>query len=98
MLRPDHPKCLKDKRKMVDQARNMLLEAMAASKDGGENAFGKLLVESNNWQYLPSVFGKPEVALSTLTAGQGVVVFYGMAKPDKTPLIGPPLQPEASKR
>jgi hypothetical protein len=31
--------------------------------------------------------------MSTLGAGQGVVVFYGMAKPVKTPLIGPPRQP-----
>jgi hypothetical protein len=48
---------------------------------------------TNNWQYWPSAFGKPDEALSTLTAGQGVVVFYGMAKPVKTPLIGPPRQP-----
>jgi hypothetical protein len=33
--------------------------------------------------------GYPE-ALSTLGAGQGVVAFYGMAKPMRTPLIGPP--------
>jgi hypothetical protein len=45
---------------------------------------------TNNWQYWPSAFGKPDEALSTLTAGQGVVVFYGMAQPVKTPLIGPP--------
>ena len=48
---------------------------------------------TNNWQYWPSAFGKPDEALSTLTAGQGVVVFYGMAKPVKTPLVGPPRQP-----
>jgi hypothetical protein len=48
---------------------------------------------TNNWQYWPSAFGKPDEALSTLTAGQGVVVFYGMAQPVKTPLIGPPRQP-----
>jgi hypothetical protein len=48
---------------------------------------------TNNWQYWPSAFGKPDEALSTLTAGQGVAVFYGMAKPVKVPLIGPPRQP-----
>jgi hypothetical protein len=48
---------------------------------------------TNNWQDWKAVFpGYPE-ALSTLGAGQGVVVFYGMAKPVKTPLIGPPRQP-----
>jgi hypothetical protein len=45
---------------------------------------------TNNWQYWPAAFGKVDEALSTLTAGQGVVFFYGMAKPVKTPLIGPP--------
>ena len=38
-------------------------------------------------------FGKVDEALQTQGAGQGVVVFYGMAKPVKTPLIGPPRQP-----
>ena len=47
---------------------------------------------TNNWQDWKAAFpGYPE-ALSTLGAGQGVVVFYGMAKPVKTPLIGPPRQ------
>jgi len=48
---------------------------------------------TNNWQDWKAVWpGYPE-ALSTLGAGQGVVVFYGMAKPVKTPLIGLPRQP-----
>jgi len=48
---------------------------------------------TNNWQEWKAVWpGYPE-ALSTLGAGQGVVVFYSMAKPVKTPLIGPPRQP-----
>jgi streptogramin lyase len=48
---------------------------------------------TNNWQDWKAVWpGYPE-ALSTLGAGQGVVVFYGIAKPVKTPLIGPPQQP-----
>jgi hypothetical protein len=48
---------------------------------------------TNNWQDWKAVFpGYPE-ALSTLGAGQGVVVFYGMAKAVTTPLIGPPRRP-----
>jgi hypothetical protein len=44
---------------------------------------------TNNWQDWKAFFpGCPE-ALSTLCAGQGVAVFYGMAKPVRTPLIGP---------
>jgi streptogramin lyase len=48
---------------------------------------------TNNWQFYPAALGKVDEALSTLGAGQGVVVFYGVAKPVKTPLIGPPRQP-----
>jgi hypothetical protein len=48
---------------------------------------------TNNWQDWKAVFpGYPE-ALSTLGAGQGVVVFYGMAKPVRTPQIGSVRQP-----
>ena len=48
---------------------------------------------TNNWQNYLDAFGKVDEALQTQGAGQGVVVFYGMAKPVKTPLIGPPRQP-----
>jgi hypothetical protein len=48
---------------------------------------------TNNWQDWKAAFPEHPEALSTLAAGQGVVVFYGMAKPVKTPLIGPPRQP-----
>lgn len=48
---------------------------------------------TNNWQYPPAALGKVDEALQTLGAGQGVVVFFGMAKPVKLPLIGPPRQP-----
>ena len=44
---------------------------------------------SNNWQDIKSVLDQVAEPLSTLGAGQGVVVFYGLAKPVKTPLIGP---------
>ncbi len=48
---------------------------------------------TNNWQYWPAAFGKAGRSAVNPRAGQGVVVFYGMAKPVKTPLIGPPRQP-----
>jgi hypothetical protein len=45
---------------------------------------------TNNWQVYQDAMGKVDEALQTQGAGQGVVVFYGMAKPVKTPLVGPP--------
>ncbi len=48
---------------------------------------------SNNWQDYPAALRPAVEPLSTLGAGQGVVVFYGMAKPVRTPLIGPPRRP-----
>ena len=47
----------------------------------------------NNWQLIDSCFGVPPEELSTLCGGQGVTVFYGMAKPVRTPQIGPARQP-----
>jgi DNA-binding FrmR family transcriptional regulator len=43
----------------------------------------------NNWQDISSCIGKPQEALSTRCGGQGVTIFYGMAKPVKAPQIGP---------
>jgi streptogramin lyase len=48
---------------------------------------------TNNWQDIDSCVGTPDEGLSTRCGGQGVVVFYGMAKPVAVPLIGPPRQP-----
>ncbi len=48
---------------------------------------------SNNWQVYQDAMGKVDEALQTQGAGQGMVVFYGMAKPVRVPLIGPPRQP-----
>jgi hypothetical protein len=48
---------------------------------------------SNNWQDINSALGKTAEPLSTLGAGQGVVCFYGLAKPVRTPLIGLVQQP-----
>jgi streptogramin lyase len=43
----------------------------------------------NNWNDYKAALERVAEPLSTLGAGQGVVVFYGMAKPVRTPLIGP---------
>jgi hypothetical protein len=47
----------------------------------------------NNWQDIDSCFGVPPETLSTLCGGQGVTIFYGMAKPVRAPQIGPAQQP-----
>jgi hypothetical protein len=43
----------------------------------------------NNWQDIDACIGTPKEALSTRCGGQGVVIFYGMAKPVQAPQIGP---------
>jgi uncharacterized protein (TIGR03000 family) len=43
----------------------------------------------NNWNDYKAALEHVAEPLSTLGAGQGVVVFYGMAKPIRTPPIGP---------
>ena len=43
----------------------------------------------NNWQDIESCFGDPDESLSTRCGGQGVVIFYGLAKPVRAPQIGP---------
>lgn len=48
---------------------------------------------TNNWQDIDSCVGTPIEGLSTRCAGQGLVVFYGMAKPVHVPLIGPAHHP-----
>lgn len=47
----------------------------------------------DNWQDMDSCFGVPPEELSTRCGGQGVTVFFGMAKPVKAPQIGPAQQP-----
>jgi hypothetical protein len=47
----------------------------------------------NNWQDIDSCMGTPQEALSTRCGGQGVVIFYGMAKPVRAPQIGPAQAP-----
>jgi hypothetical protein len=43
----------------------------------------------NNWQDINSCIGTPPEAISTRCGGQGVVIFYGLAKPVQAPQIGP---------
>jgi hypothetical protein len=43
----------------------------------------------NNWQDIDSCYPGAEEALSTRCGGQGVVIFFGMAKPVNAPQIGP---------
>jgi hypothetical protein len=43
----------------------------------------------NNWQMYQAALEHVDESQTTLGAGQGLVVFYGMAKPVQTPLIGP---------
>jgi len=61
---------------------------MQLQADVGIGPAGDVWV-TNNWQHYPAAFGKVDEALQTLGAGQGVVVFHGMAKPVKVPMIGP---------
>ncbi len=48
---------------------------------------------TNNWQDIDSCIGTPAEAFSTRCGGQGVVIFYGMAKPVRAPQIGPVREP-----
>jgi hypothetical protein len=43
----------------------------------------------NNWQDIDSCFDAHPEALSTRCGGQGVTIFFGMAKPVRAPQIGP---------
>jgi len=49
---------------------------------------------ANNWDRPDEGFKQvPDPAQSTRFGGNGTVVFFGVAKPVRTPLIGPPRQP-----
>ena len=48
---------------------------------------------ANNWQNDRSCFGLEPEALSTRCGGNGLTVFYGMAKPVRAPQIGPARAP-----
>lgn len=49
----------------------------------------------NNWQDTDACFvdTSKDEALSTRCGGNGVTIFFGMGKPVRTPLVGPPRQP-----
>jgi hypothetical protein len=47
----------------------------------------------DNWQDINSCDGNPPEGLSTRCGGQGVTIFYGMAKPVRAPQIGPAQAP-----
>ena len=47
----------------------------------------------NNGRYINKRFGTPPEALSTRCGGQGVTIFFGMAKPVHAPQIGPARAP-----
>jgi hypothetical protein len=47
----------------------------------------------DNRQDINSCYGNPPEELSTRCGGQGVTIFYGMAKPVRAPQIGPAGQP-----
>ena len=42
----------------------------------------------NNWQDIDSCFGPVDEARSARCGGQGVTIFFGMAKPVRAPQIG----------
>jgi streptogramin lyase len=44
---------------------------------------------SDNWQDPLSCYGQPDEGVSTRCGGQGMTVFYGIAKPVRSPQIGP---------
>lgn len=52
----------------------------------------------NNWQDWQEEFEEVSEAHSTRGGGQGVVVFFGMAKPVRTPQIGTPRPPAKDQR
>jgi hypothetical protein len=48
---------------------------------------------ADNWERPDSCYGKGGEAVSTLCGGNGLTVFYGLAKPVHAPQIGPARQP-----
>jgi hypothetical protein len=44
---------------------------------------------ANNWQDYNGCFGEASEAVLTRWGGNGLTVFYGMAKPVRAPQIGP---------
>ena len=68
----------------------------AGYKDGGMQMLVDVSIDpagnvwaSDNWQDPDSCYGQPPEGLSTRCGGQGMTVFYGLAKPVQSPQIGP---------
>jgi hypothetical protein len=60
--------------------------------DVGVDPAGNVWV-ADNWDDADACFGKAPEARSTRCGGNGLTVFYGMAKPVRAPQIGPAQQP-----
>jgi streptogramin lyase len=60
--------------------------------DVGVDPAGNVWV-ADNWQDPDSCFGLQPEAASTRCGGNGLTIFYGMAKPVRAPQIGPARQP-----
>lgn len=65
--------------------------------DVGVDPAGNVWV-ADNWEDADACFGKAPEASSTRCGGNGLTVFYGMAKPVRAPQIGPAQQPSAMAR
>jgi hypothetical protein len=44
---------------------------------------------SNNWGEYTACYAQAPEALSTRCGGEGLTIFYGLAKPIRAPMIGP---------
>ena len=62
--------------------------ALQMHVDIGVDPAGNVWV-NNNWQDWEAGIERVAEWRSTLTGGEGVVVFYGVAKPVRAPMIGP---------
>ena len=87
----NHPR-LQDRRRDFT-ARRVRWRRPADAGRHQHRSCGRPFWVTNNWQDVDTCYGKPIEALSTRCGGQGVVVFYGMAKPVRVPQIGPVRQP-----
>jgi hypothetical protein len=72
----------------VPAGRQCLIKLLRAQTDIAISPAGDVWA-MNNWQDVDSCYASPPEALSTRCGGQGVVIFFGMAKPVRAPQIGP---------
>jgi hypothetical protein len=68
-------------------------EADAPVISGYRKGPAQVICENSVWENIDSCFPGAEEALSTRCGGQGITVFYGMAKPVHAPQIGPARAP-----